>query len=285
MVDRISRLSDEVLCHILFFLSTEQAVATSVLSKRWRPLWISVPVLDYDDEIYLRNNKHPSCFERFVYATILPRNPQQPITRFRLKYGVSGSELSDTDVSHGRSNADINVWVNTVIRRGIQNLDIQIHPQNYIISLSSCIFSCQTLVVLKLTGLSLKAFSSVELPSLKSLYLEHIQFVDCRYLVLLLFGCPMLEDLQADWLDYALDEYDYVKQFKSLPKLVRANLRHVGLDNTNILLNAICNVEFLSIRQIRLVDEIPEFLLPLLRNSYLPFSAFDAQELPQASEF
>ncbi|XP_057437268.1 F-box/FBD/LRR-repeat protein At4g26340-like [Lotus japonicus] len=259
MVDRISMLSDEVLCHILSFLSTEQAVATSVLSKRWKHLWISVSVLDYDDEIYLRNNRPHSCFERFVYATILPRDAQQPITRLRLIYGRYGSELSDTDVSHGRSNADIIVWVKTVIRRGIQNLDIQIHPQNYTISLSSCIFSCQTLVVLKLSGLSLNVSSSVELPSLKSLHLDLVKFVDPNYLMELLYGCPMLEDLKAEWIHYAVEEYDVKEEFKYLPKLVRVHLRFISMYDIEILLKAICNVEFLSIKQLRDVDEVPEF--------------------------
>lgn len=253
MVDRISLLADEVLCHILSFLPTEQAAATCVLSKRWKFLWTSVPALDYNDQIYLKNNKPYSCFENFVYATILTRNVHQPLTSFTLKLYASRSQLSDID-DH-RSNAHINVWVNTAIRRGIQNLDIELWPQNYIISLNCSIFSSQTLVVLKLKGLSLNASSSsAEFPSFKSLHVENVNFVEPRYLMELLYGCPMLEDLKARWIDYDHDKYDVMEElkFKSLPKLVRADIRFVWMDETSILLKTICNVEFLRFKQVRI---------------------------------
>jgi hypothetical protein len=48
MVDRISDLPDPILCDILYSFPTEFAATTSVLSKRWRDLWLSVLSLDFD---------------------------------------------------------------------------------------------------------------------------------------------------------------------------------------------------------------------------------------------
>lgn len=44
--DRISDLPDEILHHILSFLPSSQIALTSLLSKRWNPLWLTIPNAD-----------------------------------------------------------------------------------------------------------------------------------------------------------------------------------------------------------------------------------------------
>ncbi|KAI9072975.1 hypothetical protein K1719_045067 [Acacia pycnantha] len=51
--DRISDLPDSLLLHILSFLPAKEAIASSLLSKRWE-LWHSLPTLDLDRRDFQR---------------------------------------------------------------------------------------------------------------------------------------------------------------------------------------------------------------------------------------
>lgn len=51
-MDLISGLPDEILAHVLSFVPPKLAVATSLLSKRWMPLWKSTNTLDLDDSSF-----------------------------------------------------------------------------------------------------------------------------------------------------------------------------------------------------------------------------------------
>ncbi|CAL9243781.1 unnamed protein product, partial [Arabidopsis halleri] len=51
-MDMISQLPDELLLRILSRLPTTNVVATMVLSKRWKFLWMFVPRLVYDDSYW-----------------------------------------------------------------------------------------------------------------------------------------------------------------------------------------------------------------------------------------
>ncbi|XP_057452092.1 putative F-box/FBD/LRR-repeat protein At5g22670 [Lotus japonicus] len=228
MADRISMLPDDVICNILSFLPTQDVVSTSLLSKRWKPLWRSVPSLYFDDQSYLINNNSYSyvCFQKFICNTMLARNANEPI---------------------------------------------QLPSKVSLLKLRSCIFSCETLVVLKLVGLDVDVFSSVDLPKLKSMYLNDIGFPEEKNLVELLSGCPILENLEVYYLFFngVSSTPTSNKNVKRLSKLVRADIYCIAFD---IPLKAICNVEFLRIDKLLLYpDGIPVF--PNLTHLELKFGS------------
>ncbi|PNY00535.1 F-box/LRR-repeat protein [Trifolium pratense] len=82
---RVSSLPDSILCHILSFLPTKQAVATTILSKRWKPLCLSVSILDFDfNDISTLSMKTSANLFCLVYSVMLSRHDTLPIQTFRL---------------------------------------------------------------------------------------------------------------------------------------------------------------------------------------------------------
>ncbi|XP_057446555.1 F-box/FBD/LRR-repeat protein At4g00160-like [Lotus japonicus] len=255
MADLISSLPDSILCHILSFLPTKQAVATSVLSKRWMPLWRSVPTLDFDD--YNNHTHIKEDIDRFnqaVYAAILSRDLHHPIHKFRLD-----SSYSDP--------ATVSDWVHAVVQHRLQHLDLSVlrclyaqQPPNL-----SSIFTCKTLVVLKLHRTKLEPISagSVDLPFLKLLHLQHLRFSKRACLAELLSGCPILEDFKAKSLFFLQDVAD--TEFKTLPKLLRAELPARIAD---FLLGVVSNVKFLHIDEIdgSLGEGTKPYVFPMFHN-------------------
>ncbi|XP_057444505.1 putative F-box/FBD/LRR-repeat protein At5g22670 [Lotus japonicus] len=146
MNDRISSLPEELLCQILSFLPTKNVVATSVLSKKWKLQWRSVPTLDFDElrELnYIGSKEDLDHFFRCIYAFIHSRDHYKPILKFRLSFYYPFHDP-----------ASVTAQVNSVVQPGVEHLDISF-PYFRIIGqpkpiIPPAIFTCKNLVVLKL---------------------------------------------------------------------------------------------------------------------------------------
>jgi hypothetical protein len=249
MADRISSLPDEILCHILSFVTTKEAAATSVLSKRWRSLWLSVPVLDlHDPDLNCIIDQKP--FLEFVYFTILVRHPHQPFKRFTL------TKIANDNVD---LYPHMKIWLDSAAQCGIEHLHVDLRPRYWDVigprwNFPGSIFSCRTLVVLKLGQCNVTAFPSpVYLPSLKILHLYDVNFAESRHRLELLNGCPILEELETDvvsYFVYATKSNDPFIELKTLSKLVRASF-----GKYKIPLQAACNVEFLRLKKVSTYGE------------------------------
>ncbi|KAL1805860.1 hypothetical protein ACET3Z_028928 [Daucus carota] len=65
--DRISKLSDDVIHQILSYLDARLAVQTSVLSKRWKLVWTTLPFLNF----YGCNKHREKKLSNFLYSNLM----------------------------------------------------------------------------------------------------------------------------------------------------------------------------------------------------------------------
>ncbi|XP_023639082.1 putative F-box protein At3g58950 isoform X1 [Capsella rubella] len=103
-MDFFSNLPDELVCHILSFLTTTEAASTSVLSKRWSNLFALVPNIDFEDTVFWSYDckKTPSSFIDFV-DRVMALQGDSPIKKFSLK-------CQSGRVDSGRVNSWICNW-------------------------------------------------------------------------------------------------------------------------------------------------------------------------------
>ncbi|KAK1382011.1 hypothetical protein POM88_019746 [Heracleum sosnowskyi] len=74
--DRISQLSDDLIDHILSYVSSDLAVQTMVLSKRWLNLWTTLSCLNFKRPVSAGN------YENFVTNFLENRNQQCVLSKF-----------------------------------------------------------------------------------------------------------------------------------------------------------------------------------------------------------
>ena len=185
--DRISDLPDSLIFHIISFLPTKHAVATSILSTRWKQLWTMVPILDFGDK-------------DFVFRVLSLRKPF-PVKKFRLV------------LHHSFDRSHVRTWVDYAIEHGVQELHLLVKrnitcelPQSHSLfnfdllvkrnstcELPHSLCSCGSLEVLELSGkIVLDCPPSVQLPNLKHLYLKKIKYANDDSFHRLLIGSPNL---------------------------------------------------------------------------------------------
>jgi len=253
-MDRIGSLPDEILIHILSFVPTKQAFATSILSKRWIHLWRHVPHLYFTDT-KLSNLADNYRFNEFVYSILLFR---EAAGNHSINTFVLDIEYNYTKLAFRHSIPNVTDWVNYVVDGKIQHLNLYldvyyVQNENPPPNLPISVFSCTTLVVLKLHWLYVEDGFSLdfgEFPFLKVLHLKEMCFHRYREFILLLAGCPVLEDLVVSDVHFTRLElknpFDFDQVFKgsSLRNLTSARIRECCHD---FWVEALSNLKFLSI--------------------------------------
>ncbi|KQJ93825.1 F-box/LRR-repeat protein At4g14103 [Brachypodium distachyon] len=176
-LDRLSALPDDLLQHVLGFLDTRQAVGQlSLLSRRWRHLWASMPRVILDG----------SVSERFGSALLLLREYAK-LHAFSL-----GSSLA-SQFAYQRC------WLRHAVSKGIRVLHITLGSA-CCFHLPDCVFNCATLEEMVLSSMVPEDIAprSVCLPRLKKLRLDNARLLDSSVVWSLNSGCPAIEELDLD---------------------------------------------------------------------------------------
>ncbi|VVB06209.1 unnamed protein product [Arabis nemorensis] len=213
-MDRISNLPNEIICHIVSFLSAKEAALTTVLSKRFLNLFNIIPNLEFDEMDNIQGS-----FTDFLDGVLaLPASSR--IRNFSLKI------FNCVEVAQY---AHVNRCLCAVLKHGVLYLELDMHVEKRY-SLPFELFTCKTVVKLKLEsagyGFVVDALpQNASLPALETLILEYIRFKDrcgCAF-EKLLSACHVLKELTIDSMEW--------KRWKwsgniSCPTLQRLTIRH-----------------------------------------------------------
>lgn len=190
--DRISKLSDPLLRHILSFLPFKRIVATSVLAKRWRFVWNSVPILKIQHLLSSDPAKdsdlHIKQFVNFMDRMFILRDLST------IKYFSLLTYIEDE--------YNINSWISSVTNRKVEEIDLLLLTNSDVYSpflIPSSLFTCESLIKLSIgVRVVLNLPKYVHFPKLKLLRLMGARIKDKYFIERLLSNCPVLEDLSLD---------------------------------------------------------------------------------------
>ncbi|CAH9137595.1 unnamed protein product [Cuscuta epithymum] len=206
--DRISALTNEILCSILSRLDTKDAVRTSLLCSRWRNLYLFLPSYSFGCPCVVM---FPfclcSCTAEYKILTVMDRFFQihrragcEKIKSFRLSFCVK------TDFT-----CHIERWVHHLAGLGVEELTLKLCYQGEKITVPLQKLVCKA-ATCRLTFLHLTA-SNMELepfnPQQPFKYLKSIEliFIDSVDVQTILSSCPKLESLSLEYCCLSSNEF------------------------------------------------------------------------------
>ncbi|KAL1206633.1 putative FBD-associated F-box protein [Cardamine amara subsp. amara] len=203
--DRISQLPDPLICQILSHLPSKETVKTSVLSTRWRSLWLWVPCLELNSQLFHDFNGFISFGNRFFDT-----NKVSCIQKLKLNI----IDISENKVDHASYFAS---WIDAVVKRKIQHLHVCCYPYSYLYEMPTSFYICERLVSLELHWVAWASAEFVSLPCLKTMHLHHNMFPNEASFEKLVSCCHVLEELYISLAEE--DTKVYCVRSRSLKKL------------------------------------------------------------------
>ncbi|KAI3851170.1 hypothetical protein MKX03_007235 [Papaver bracteatum] len=186
--DRISRLPEPIILHILSLLPTKCAVSTTILSKGWNNLWISLPVLDFREwksPDTRETQSSTNSFMDFVDRVLSFRNRIE-IKKFCLT--CNGKYFDDQRIK---------AWITTAIKCRVEELIVSRDAIEIVDIIPVDLYTCESLTFLDIDlygGQHLNLPQLISFPRLKILQLSEISVFMERNIQLIFSNCPVLEE-------------------------------------------------------------------------------------------
>ncbi|KAL3510925.1 hypothetical protein ACH5RR_030326 [Cinchona calisaya] len=186
--DRISDLPGNIIDSILMCLSTRDAARTSILSKKWRYKWTTVPQLVLDDTIWGVSTESGTLSRKKFVSSLYQILSLRQGTIF--KFVLSTFELESC-----QSCPEIDNLIVLISRSGVKEFIFKVWPDEYY-KMPSSFFSCQELRQLNLWSCLISPPTSFKGFSLLiSLKLRRV-YISAKVLGSLISSCPLLEKLK-----------------------------------------------------------------------------------------
>ncbi|XP_012845997.1 PREDICTED: F-box/LRR-repeat protein 13-like [Erythranthe guttata] len=194
-VDRISELPQGILQQILYHLSQEEAVRTSVLSKSWRYNWCTRPNLDFSDRSFFKGSKQ--YFLSVVDETLQRyRDQRLCIEEFHLSISLDDSDPASASF--------LEKWIPTLAttNKGMKKFCLSIRSEQGSGSTHppSVVFEAELLQDLHFDNLTLdrKVIDRIILfKHLKTLHLLDVR-IEAEIFQKIISRCPMIETLHVE---------------------------------------------------------------------------------------
>ncbi|KAF8029799.1 hypothetical protein BT93_E2277 [Corymbia citriodora subsp. variegata] len=181
-VDCISQLPNDIIFRIFSFLTTKDAIKTSVLSKRWRSTWTANQYMSFS--LPLDSSCNLKSFVAFVNSVLLSCTAIK-VKRFLFNAPCLAFMQSSLDT-----------WLQFAIMHNVEEVSITPHYWRYnIYSLPQILFHCTTLESLCVSQCCFSVIGTVNWCSLKILRIEYAELND-EGMVTVLSGSPVLEFLE-----------------------------------------------------------------------------------------
>ncbi|KAI3862054.1 hypothetical protein MKX03_034758, partial [Papaver bracteatum] len=191
-VDRISKLTETLIHHILSFIDFKYAIQTCVLSKRWRYIWTSLPALNFDSKLYFsgRTCDHKRVLDFVDNVLTLRDSRGSDIQKFRLVCGPFYSRADDFWTSR------LHRWIIHVVKANVEDINVH-YDSKAVFKVPDCVFMCKSLKSLNL-DISCRIIlpNSLCLVRLKYLKLKDSSLNNEEQIQKLLSSCPVLEHLE-----------------------------------------------------------------------------------------